>query len=97
MSCVHKNKLDGSGFCRVANQHCTAEQHVACKHKRITNFDRIKLMSVDELAYFLTEDFWSCNECPEDERLSDNPLLKGNSCDMECKKHCKEWLEREAP
>ena len=96
MSCVHKNKLKSSGFCLIANRHCTAEQHAACKHKRLTNLDIIRAMSAEELAYFLTENIWDCNECPEGVRLSDNPLLRDKHCDMQCAKYCKEWLESEA-
>ena len=60
----------------------------------ITNFERIKRMTIDEMAYYLVER-WNCPDCSEHERLSDNPLLKGQICDMQCKKHCKEWLESE--
>lgn len=63
-------------------------------HKPLTNFERIKAMTIEEMAYYLVER-WNCPDCSEHERLSDNPLLKGQSCDMQCKKHCREWLESE--
>lgn len=60
----------------------------------MTQFEKIKAMSLDELAEYLTE-AWDCHECSQHELLSDNPLLKNEKCDMKCKEHCKEWLESE--
>lgn len=61
----------------------------------MNNYERIKNMSVEEMAEMLSE-IWDCNECTEHERLSDNPLLKNENCDNKCFEHCKEWLESEA-
>ena len=53
MSCIHKKKLNYSGFCSVANFYCTFEQEANCKRKKQTHFDRIKAMSVEEMAELL--------------------------------------------
>ena len=60
----------------------------------MTNYERIKQMSVEEMTKMLSG-MWDCNDCTEHERLSDNPLLKNEVCDNECFEHCKEWLEKE--
>ena len=65
-----------------------------CKHfKQKTIFDHIKSLNIDELSECLVEIGWDCNNCSEEERLSDNPLLRWEKCDEQCKLHCKEWLE----
>lgn len=59
-----------------------------------TNYDRIKAMTVEEMADYFAYMF-DCNLCPEQQRLSDNPLLEDERCDNNCMKHCKQWLEQE--
>ena len=59
-----------------------------------TNYDRIKSMSVEEMAE-LFEGHFDCNFCSENERLSDSPLLKGEKCDEKCTYHIKQWLLQE--
>lgn len=61
-----------------------------------TRFEAIKAMNIDEMAEFLADNNWDCNYCSEHERLSDNPLLRGEECDMKCVEHCREWLEKSA-
>ena len=51
-------------------------------------------MTLEEMAIYFADDF-KCNLCSEDKRLADNPLIKYDSCDNQCAKHCKEWLENE--
>ena len=59
-----------------------------------TNYDRIKSMSVEEMAEFF-EGHFDCNFCFKNERLSDSPLLKGEKCDEKCTYHIKQWLLQE--
>ena len=61
----------------------------------MTNFEKIKSMSIEEMAEFLS-DGWDCNDCEEFENLSDHPLLKHTKCSEKCAEHCIEWLESEA-
>ena len=60
----------------------------------MTNYDRIKAMSVEDMADYFAYMF-DCNLCSEQQRLSDNPLLEDERCDNNCMKHCKQWLEQE--
>lgn len=60
----------------------------------ITNYERIRTMSVDEMAEFLADNAFGCNECEEAIRLCDNPLTKDENCDGDCSTHCKEWLKQ---
>lgn len=62
--------------------------------QKMTNYERIKAMTLDEMAEFLHEIF-DCNDCSEHQRLSDNPLLKDEKCDGRCKQHCRELLMKE--
>lgn len=62
-----------------------------------TNYSNIKRMGIDELAEFLADNGWSCNNCSEHERMADNPFEKylEAKCDEQCVQHCKEWLCKE--
>ena len=61
----------------------------------MTIYEKIKTLSIDDMAEFLTEYSFGCeNGCEEGERLSDNPLLKGERCDEKCKEHCINWLNK---
>lgn len=64
--------------------------------KTMTNSDRIRAMSDEELAKCLFEIGFDCHLCSEHERLSDNPLLKHEKCDEKCTEHCLEWLQQPA-
>ena len=59
----------------------------------MTNADRIRAMSDEELAVFL-ECFGCCHYCSEHERLSDNRWYSDERCDEKCAEHCLEWLEQ---
>jgi hypothetical protein len=61
----------------------------------MTNADRIRAMSDEELAEWLA-DTWDCHDCSEHERLGDNPLLREEPCDQKCEQHCFEWLKQPA-
>lgn len=60
----------------------------------MTNFEKIKAMSVEEMAEYMA-DMFDCDLCSEDKRLGDCLLTKTERCDEQCAKHCKEYLERE--
>lgn len=62
--------------------------------KVLTNADRIRAMSDEELAAWLADDSWDCHNCSEHERLSDNPLLRDERCDEKCAEHCLDWLRQ---
>lgn len=64
--------------------------------KQKTNFDNIITMNIDQLASYLIDVGWDCCNCSETERLDDNPLLRGERCDMQCELHCKNWLNLKA-
>lgn len=50
-------------------------------------------MSNEELAHYLTEGSWDCNDCESGINISDNPLEE--KCDGNCYQHCLNYLERE--
>lgn len=57
----------------------------------MTNGDYIRSMTDEELAEAIALNmFFNCSVCPEDKRLSDNPL--DDACDERCTKHCMEWI-----
>lgn len=56
-----------------------------------TNSDKIRSMSDEELAKFIVDDRWDCNDCPSGQENTDNPF--GSKCDNQCIKHCLEWLK----
>lgn len=60
----------------------------------MNNYERIKEMSLEEMAIYFADNF-HCNLCSEYKRLTDNPLLKDEKCDGKCDLYCKEWLESE--
>lgn len=66
---------------------------IDCNHfKQKSIYDHIISMDIERLAKCLVEIGWDCNNCSEEDRLSDNPLLKFARCDEKCELHCKEWL-----
>ncbi len=62
--------------------------------KAQTNADCIRAMSDEELANRLFEIGWDCHCCTENERLENEPLLRGEKCDEKCEEHCLEWLKQ---
>lgn len=63
----------------------------------MTNFERIKQMSIEEMTDWLSFSF-DCSECSESQELNECPLVRvrQHECDRDCIMHCKEWLESEA-
>lgn len=59
----------------------------------ITNADKIRSMSDEELAVYLTDDVFCCNDCPSGKENSDNPF--GEKCDEKCFEHCLAWLKQQ--
>lgn len=57
--------------------------------KKMTNYDRIKQMSVEEMAEYLS-DHWSCIGCAFEKVCDDNLYRYIN-----CHKNIKQWLEQE--
>lgn len=51
----------------------------------MTNYDRIKQMSVDEMAEYLS-DHWSCVDCAFEQDCDDNDNY------ISCHKNIKQWL-----
>ena len=62
----------------------------------MTNADRVRAMTDEELAKCIFEIGFDCHLCSEHERLSDNPLLRHEKCDEKCTEHCLEWLQQPA-
>lgn len=57
----------------------------------LTNADKIRNMSDEELAHLFVEDYWGCFECPEYPKQDFENL----DCTEKCKEHCLEWLRKE--
>ena len=66
------------------------------KKDPVTNADRIRAMSDEELATHLHDIGWDCHLCAEHRRLDNEPLLRGEKCDEKCVEHCLEWLKQPA-
>ena len=68
------------------------EQMARCieNHKPMTNADRIRSMSDEELAKWIEADGWGCEDCFEHKRGV------FDTCDMMCKEHCLAWLQQPA-
>ena len=62
----------------------------------MTNADRIRAMSDEELARHLHCIGWDCHLCAEHIRLDNEPLLRDQRCDENCFEHCLEWLQQPA-
>ena len=60
----------------------------------MTNADRIRSMSDEELAKHLVDIGWDCHLCAEHRRLDNEPLLRGEKCDEKCAEHCLQWLQQ---
>lgn len=93
MACKHKYRLNDSNFCSVANFYCTLEQETNCKRKeepqkaKMTNYDRIKAMSVEEMANLLC----GCSDCGNGRCYGNDLCTQGDgACNGVVK-----WLESE--
>lgn len=65
-----------------------------CSKETPSNADHIRSMTDEELAKWLDEDLSCCCYCSEDARLENEPLLHGEKCDEQCKKHLLDWLKQ---
>lgn len=63
---------------------------------RMTNAEKIRSMTDEELAKHLIDIGWDCHLCEEHRRLDNEPLLRGEKCDEKCVEHCLEWLQQTA-
>ena len=95
-------KCDGHGIISeftensVSVQTCTVCDGLGHIEAPMTNADRIRAMSDEELATHLDDIGWDCNLCAEHRRLGNQPLLRGEKCDEKCVEHCLEWLKQPA-
>lgn len=64
--------------------------------KALTNAQKIRGMSDEELAKMLNDIGWDCHFCTEHLLLDNEPLLRGEKCDEKCAEHCLEWLQHPA-
>ena len=62
-------------------------------HAHMTNADRIRSMSDEELAVHLNIG-WECSLCKE--QIWINNKFSLGDCDMNCVEHCLEWLKKPA-
>lgn len=98
-----KCKYEGTG---IWNGRCTGTKEVdpcagydKCKQYKpnyMTNAQKIRAMSDEELAKYLVDIGWDCNFCAEHLRLDNEPLFRGEKCDEKCVEHCLEWLQQPA-
>lgn len=58
----------------------------------ITNYQRLKNMSIKEMRKFL-EVYDKCIFCSQNDELAEELLFGGQDCDHQCDKHIQEWLE----
>lgn len=68
-----------------------SDECIAYKPK--TNSDKIRCMKDEELASFIVNDIFDCNDCPSGQENMDNPF--GVRCDNKCVEHCLDWLRKE--
>ena len=55
--------------------------------REMTNADRIRAMTDEELAFNIGDGFFGCPQCSQGDC---------RKCDLECEKHCLEWLQSPA-
>ena len=60
----------------------------------MTIYEKIKTLSIYDMAEFLTEYPFGCEECEEGKRLSDSQLTKDERCNGKCKEYCLNWLNK---
>ena len=93
-SCKNKEIINGIVGCVYMDADCqNGEKYEA---EIITNADRIRAMSDEELAKHLHDIGWDCQLCAEHKRLDNEPLLRSEKCDEKCMEHCLEWLKQPA-
>lgn len=97
-SCVYGVKICARLYCAYHSAHCpdTDEEVGNCKayepiKKPVTNFDKIRAMSDEELATWV-ETIAGCDLCPMlDEQCSGGEVYSRASC----KHHWLDWLRQE--
>ena len=62
MACKYKRRVWQNGWCNVACQFCTHTQESTCEHNKQTNADRIRAMSDEELAEFIRDVSYECQD-----------------------------------
>lgn len=99
-NCVYNvlktDSYDGTKFdwCdRYLDNYETDKAEKCRAYKPKTNADKIRCMTDEELANFIMEDRWDCNDCPSGQENMDNPY--GGKCDNKCFEHCLDWLRKE--
>ena len=60
MACKYKKELGENGFCQIACYYCTYDIEAECKYNKQNNYDRIKNMTVEEMAEFLMDWLMRC-------------------------------------
>lgn len=92
--CIQKgvicDRVAASGYC--AQTACTRIFQNSTLRK--TNADRVRSMTDEELAVYLSENSWDCNDCKSGQENMDNPFAI--RCDKKCAEHCLEWLQQSA-
>lgn len=63
------------------------QQEAVTDRHQMTNADRIRAMSDEELALNIGNGFFGCPQCSQGDC---------RKCDLECEKHCLEWLQSTA-
>lgn len=86
----------GKGFFSSYEEHICQDclKDLGWEPTPYTNADHIRSMTDEELAEWLDEDLACCCYCSEDKRLENEPLLRGEKCDEQCKKHLLDWLKQ---
>ena len=96
--CKHFCNADmgGEGECDIDNHDtwygcpiCEKAELKCGKVKKQTNYDRIRNMSVEEMAEFMNKCGW---DFPP---YCDHKKAENSDCDQNCLKCAKEWLEAE--
>lgn len=88
MKCKHTNKTENDYPCNQCKHCIDVKDH----YKPMTNADRIRNMTDEELAEFLSktvDDIVSCDGC-------DEPINEYGSCSGNCKNPYLKWLQAEA-
>lgn len=92
VECTDYLKCSKEHDLRMFRRHCKK----AKEEKVVTNADRIRAMTDEELAAHLVDIGFDCHLCSEHRRLDNEPLLRNEKCDEKCEKHCLDWLKQPA-
>lgn len=83
-------------ICEMTDYEAEQADSMSIEEPHMTIYEKIKTLSLEDMAEFLTEYSFGCDMCEEDERLSDCLPTKDEHCDEQCKKHCIVWLNKTA-